>query len=65
MAIKHMYEIVNNVSGQSLGAYEAADEQGALDALARDAGYADDADMCRQVPRGKHELRVELVSLVQ
>jgi hypothetical protein len=37
------YQIENTVSGLILGTYEAADEQGALDALARDAGYADHA----------------------
>jgi hypothetical protein len=54
----NVYEIVNRQSGESLGAYEADDEQGALDALARDAGYKDDADMCRQVPRAADEIRV-------
>ena len=62
--IKHVYEITNAQSGQSLGGYEAENEQGALDAMARDAGYGDDAAMCREVPRGKNELRVTLQSVV-
>ncbi len=34
------YRITNTVSGVTLGTYCAATEQGALDGLARDAGYA-------------------------
>jgi hypothetical protein len=64
MAIKHMYEIVNQQSGQSLGAYEADSEQQALDAMAQEAGYENDAHMCREVPRSTNELRVALASVV-
>lgn len=35
------------------GAYEGADEAEALDAFARDAGYADYATACREVPSGR------------
>ena len=41
------YEI-HSTQGIFLGVYEGIDEQGALDALARDAGYADHADACLQ-----------------
>jgi hypothetical protein len=33
------YRIINTVSGSDLGIFDAADEQGALDAMAREAGY--------------------------
>lgn len=62
--IKHFYSITNTISGQHLGVYEADSEQGALDAMARDAGYADDAAMCRAVPRGPRELDIELQSVI-
>jgi hypothetical protein len=56
------YQITNTVSGQRFGVYDGATEQEALDALARDAGYADDAAMCREVPRGAGELRLTVVT---
>lgn len=46
------YEISSGITSQSLGVYEAEDEQGALDAMARDAGYQDYADATRQVGDG-------------
>jgi len=33
------YRIINTVSGSDLGIFDAADEQGALDAMVREAGY--------------------------
>lgn len=53
------YQISNTVSGAVLGEYEAEDEQGALDALARDAGYESHAAACEVVPTKPGELAVE------
>ena len=66
MEIKHVYEITNAISGESLGGYEAADEQGALDALAQEGGYTDHADAVWHdaVPPAR-QLRVTLQSVVQ
>lgn len=44
------YMIENTLSGVIIGEYEAADEDGALDAMARDAGYRDYAACCEGVP---------------
>jgi hypothetical protein len=38
---KRYYTIANRISGESLGKYEASTAAEALDAMARDAGYAD------------------------
>lgn len=62
--VRHVWEITNRASGEELGGYEADDEQGAVDAMARDAGYTDDAAMRREVPRGADELLVTLHSVV-
>lgn len=39
------YQITNTASGAYLGEYEADSEDAALDAMARDAGYADYASI--------------------
>ncbi|HAX81606.1 MAG TPA: hypothetical protein DCY40_03425 [Actinobacteria bacterium] len=44
------WEISNPRSGAILGRWDAATAEAALDAMARDAGYADYADCCEQVP---------------
>jgi hypothetical protein len=44
------YQIENTVSGVILGIYEGATETEALDACARDAGYADYAAVPMQNP---------------
>lgn len=56
------YRIESTRSGQDLGTYSAESEAGALDAMARDAGYGDHADACRESgDTGDHLLVTELV----
>lgn len=52
------YRITNTIGGVELGIFDAEDEQGALDAMARDAGYKDHADACDVAPIKPGELRV-------
>lgn len=44
------YQIESARTGLVLGVYEAASEDDALDAMARDAGYSDYADALRVAP---------------
>jgi|KBSSwiStaDraftv2_1062776.scaffolds.fasta_scaffold2204868_1 hypothetical protein len=55
------YRIINTVSGSDLGIFDAADEQGALDAMAREAGYKDYVDACTIAPVQPGELLVKQV----
>lgn len=54
------YNIFNTLSGVSLGTYEADSEAGALDAMARDAGYADYAEANDVAPSAPGEIMVEI-----
>ena len=42
-----LFEIINTSSGLSLGIFEAPSDHDALDAMAREAGYANHADAQR------------------
>ena len=44
------YTISNAVSGHCLGIFDGTSKDDALDALARDAGYADYAEACEAAP---------------
>jgi len=57
------FRITNTVSGVDLGTYQAEDEQGALDAMAVEAGYRNYADACSVAPVLDRELRVEQVQV--
>ncbi len=57
------WTIENVQSGLVLGTFEGATEDAALDAMARDAGYADRATMDRDVPDGAENLVVTEVEI--
>lgn len=52
------YRIENMTSGADLGTYSADSEDSALDAMARDAGYASYADLQQRVPGDEGEIVV-------
>lgn len=56
------FQIENTKSGVILGEYEAGDEASALDALARDAGYADYAEASAVSPAHNGEIVVTELS---
>lgn len=51
--------ITNIQSGIILGEYDALDGVGALDTMARDAGYSDYAEACAVAPAVEDEIIVE------
>lgn len=57
------YHIQNTISGSDLGIYQGDTRMQALDAMARDAGYDDYADLEKQVPAYDREIAVDLVTM--
>lgn len=55
------YRISSSHSSVELGVYEGANEAEALDAMARDAGYADHAAACEVAPVEDDELLIEKI----
>lgn len=56
------YQIINTTSGADLGQYDADDEQQALEAMARDAGYESYAAACEVAPVADGEIAVTPVA---
>jgi hypothetical protein len=52
------YQITNRISGEILGVYRGISEDDALDAMARDAGYADYAACCAAAPAEEGEIQI-------
>jgi hypothetical protein len=52
------YRISNPTSGTILGTYEGETSEAALEAMARDAGYASYAECCADVPAPSEGLEV-------
>ena len=56
------YRITNRISGHDLGVYPGETEDDAIEAMARDAGYADYADLLERVVGAcRAELAIEEV----
>lgn len=52
------YRITNSKSGMDLGTFQAKDQQGALEAFAREAGYSTYAEACEEHPVAEGEMVV-------
>ena len=52
------YQIENTMSAVILGLFEAKDEDGALEAFAREVGYASYAECCEVAPAEDGEILV-------
>lgn len=59
------FKITNPNSGMDLGTFQGADEQEALEAFARDAGYGSYAEACEVAPAPEGGLLVEEVEEVE
>lgn len=60
--IMSKYKVLNVNSWIEFGIYEAASEEEALDAMARDAGYASYQACCEQVPGQEDDIVARLVA---
>ena len=60
----HTYRIENTISGVVLGDYEGASPADALDLMAREAGCANYAALCEEVPARPGEISVTLVECI-
>jgi hypothetical protein len=58
---KHWYRITNNISGHSLGDFDAESAAHALDTMARNAGYTSFADSCEQCGVSEEKQRAEFL----